>query len=114
MLSTLRCFPSKRLQDANTDLLGRLADNIKTLHQKVCRTCNTIVFPHSTNQIGHFRVHHSLHFKTRVSAQSLLRKSVFIHIEIRTNYQNKNFAFILALKERLRGTRKGPINDLWR
>ena len=29
----------------------RLADHIKTLHQKACCTCSTIVFPHSTNQI---------------------------------------------------------------
>ena len=35
----------------------------------------------------------------------LLWKSVFIHIEIGTNYLNKNFALRLALKERLRGTR---------
>ena len=29
----------------------RLADFVKTLHQKACRTCSTIIFPHSTNQI---------------------------------------------------------------
>ena len=29
----------------------RLADYVKTLHQKACRTCNTIIFLHSTNQI---------------------------------------------------------------
>ena len=60
-------------------------------------------------QIGHFRVHLSLHFKARLSAKSMLWKSVFIHIEIGTNYHNKNFALGLALKERLRGTRKWPI-----
>ena len=32
-----------------------------------------------------------------------------IHIEIRTNYNDKNFALRLALKERLRGTRKWSI-----
>ena len=57
-------------------------------------------------QIGHFRVHLSLHFKARLSAKSLLQKSVFIHVEIRTNCHNKNFALRLALKERLRGSRK--------
>ena len=62
-----------------------------------------------TPQIGHFRVHLSLHFKARLSAKSLLWKSVFIHIEIGTNYHNKNFALRLALKERLKGTRKWPI-----
>ena len=31
--------------------------------------------------IGHFWVHFSLHFKARLSAKSLLRKSVFIHNE---------------------------------
>ena len=29
----------------------RLADYVKTLHQKACRTCSTIIFHHSTNQI---------------------------------------------------------------
>ena len=42
---------------------------------------------------------------------SLLWKSVFIHIEIRTNYHNKKFALRLALKERMRWTRKWPITD---
>ena len=32
-------------------LRRRLADYVKTFHQKVCRTCSTILFPHSTNQI---------------------------------------------------------------
>ena len=49
--------------------------------------------------IGHFRVHLILHFKARLSAKSLSWKSVFIHIEIRTNYHNKSFALRLALKE---------------
>ena len=30
---------------------GRLADYVKTLHQKACRSCSTIIFLHSTNQI---------------------------------------------------------------
>ena len=29
----------------------RLADYVKILHQKACRTCSTIIFLHSTNQI---------------------------------------------------------------
>ena len=29
----------------------RLADYVKRLHQKACRTCSTIIFLHSTNQI---------------------------------------------------------------
>ena len=29
----------------------RLADYVKTLHQKACRTCSTIIFLHSTDQI---------------------------------------------------------------
>ena len=29
----------------------RLADYVKKLHQKTCSTCNTIIFPHSSNQI---------------------------------------------------------------
>ena len=38
------------------------------------------------NLTGHFRVHFSLHFKARLSAKTLLWKSVFIHIEIGTNH----------------------------
>ena len=30
---------------------GRLADYVKTLHQKACRTYSTIIYLHSTNQI---------------------------------------------------------------
>ena len=33
-----------------TSLFGRLRQKIK-LHQKVCHTCSTINFPHSTNKI---------------------------------------------------------------
>ena len=29
----------------------RLADYVKKFHQKACRTCSTIILPHSTNQI---------------------------------------------------------------
>ena len=29
----------------------RSVDYVKTLHQKACRTCSTIIFLHSTNQI---------------------------------------------------------------
>ena len=56
-----------------------------------------------TQLIGPFRVHLSLPFKARLSARSLVWKSVFIHIEIESNYQNKNLALWLALKERLTG-----------
>ena len=28
-----------------------LADYVKTLHQKACRTCSTIIFYHSTNGV---------------------------------------------------------------
>ena len=53
--------------------------------------------------------HLSLHFKARLSVKSLLWKSVVIYIEIRSNYHNKNSELRLALKERLRGTRKCPV-----
>jgi len=62
----------------------------------------------------HFRVHLSLHFKARLIAKSLLWKSVFIHIEIGTNYHNKNVALRLALKKRLKGTRKWPVSRPYR
>ena len=32
----------------------RLADYVKTLHQKACRTCSAIIFPHLTNEIIDF------------------------------------------------------------
>ena len=38
------------------------------------------------SSIGRFRVHISLYFKASLRAKSLLWKSVFIHIEIRTTY----------------------------
>ena len=63
------------------------------------------------NAIGHFRVLLSLHFKARLSAKSLLWKSVFMHIEIGTNYLDKNFELRLALKARLRENRKWPIHS---
>ena len=44
-----------------------------------------------------------------LSAKSLLLKSVFILIEIGTNYCNKDFALRLALKKRLKGTWKWPV-----
>ena len=44
--------------------------------------------------------------------RSLLWKSVFIHIEITTNNHNKNFALRLALKNRLRETRKWSIETI--
>ena len=59
--------------------------------------------------MGLFRIHLSLHFKAWLSAKSFLWKSVFILIEIGSNYHNKNFALRLGLKERLRGTQKWPI-----
>ena len=59
--------------------------------------------------IGHFRIALGLSFKTSLSAKSLLWISVSIHIEIRTNYNDKNLALRLALKERLTGTRKWTI-----
>lgn len=59
--------------------------------------------------IDHFWDHFSLYVKASPSAKSLLWISVAIHIEIRTHYHNKNVALRLALKERLRGTRKWSI-----
>ena len=37
----------------------RLADYVKNLHQKACRTCSTTIFPYSANRViafsnGHF------------------------------------------------------------
>lgn len=52
----------------------------------------------------------SLHFKASFRAKSLSWISVFIYIKIRTDYRNKNFVLGLALKERLRRTRKWSIH----
>ena len=48
-------------------------------------------------------------FQSEAKCEVFVMKISFIHIEIWTNYHNKNFALRLALKERLRGTRKWPI-----
>ena len=53
---TLSCVFGKKLSvvDRTTNMkISRrpLADYVKTLHQKACRTCSTITFLHSTNQI---------------------------------------------------------------
>ena len=45
-------FPSSLLKLPDMKISRRhLADYVKTLHQKGCRTCSTINSPHSTNQI---------------------------------------------------------------
>ena len=59
---------------------------------------------HGSSTISHFRVHFSLYFKASLHAKSLFWISVFIHIQNRSYYHNKNFALSLALKERLRVT----------
>ena len=45
-------------------------------------------------------------FQSEAKSEVLWR-SVFIHIESRTNYHNRNFALSLALKKRLMGSRNG-------
>ena len=59
--------------------------------------------------IGHFPAHFIVYFKANLRANSLLSILVFIHIEIRTNCHNKNFAPRLVLKERLWEARKWSI-----
>ena len=59
--------------------------------------------------IGHFRVPLSFYCKASLRANSLLGISVFIHIEINTNYHKNNLALRLALKERQWGTQKWCI-----
>ena len=48
-------------------------------------------------------------FQDESKCQVFVMNITSIHIEIRTNYNNKNFALRLALKERLRGIRKWSI-----
>ena len=62
-LSVLQLFRAERMKDlllrarvvvrtSNMKISRRrLADFVKTLHQKACRTCSTIIFFNSTNQI---------------------------------------------------------------
>ena len=69
------------------------------LLRKRNRWCNYLKLNKGWSRIGRLWVRLSLRFKARLSATSLLWKSVFIRIEIGTNYHNKNFAFRLALKE---------------
>ena len=103
-------------EDQDNDGIPNIRDNCRMIsnsrqeHQKLAYDVKGWRrFRAITYAIGHFRVHLSLHFKARLSAKSLLWKSVFIHIEIGTNYHDKNFALRLALKERLKGTRKWSI-----
>ena len=72
-------------------------------HLKIIRSRLFMFDQKKAPAIGHFWVHFGLYFKTSLRVNSLLQISVFIHIEIRTNYHNKNFARRLTLKERLRG-----------
>ena len=48
-------------------------------------------------------------FQSEARCEVFVMKISFIHIEIRTNYHNKNFALRLALKDRLMGARKWPL-----
>ena len=48
-------------------------------------------------------------FQSKAKCEVFVMKISFSHVEIGTNYHNKHFALKLALKERLRGTRKWPI-----
>ena len=75
-------------------------DNLNTrIMKKFCCHGNTTWW-HNICEIGHFWLHFSLYFKTSQRAKSLneIRISVFIHIEIRANYENNKFPFRLALK----------------
>ena len=54
--------------------------------------------------IGHFLVHLSNPFQSEAKCKIFVIKTIYIHIEIGTNYHNKNYALGLALKERLRET----------
>ena len=61
--------------------------------------------------IGHSIRVHSIARRVYVRRLCYEHQSGFIYIEIKNNYQNKNFArfFTLALKERLRETRKWSV-----
>ena len=45
--ASLRCRQNSNMKISRR----RLADYVKTLHQKACRSCSRIIFLHSTNQI---------------------------------------------------------------
>ena len=114
------CLPLKRLLQLNSRIVRTYFASIMTLNNwEMFAETSSYNFRWRSDcrwrrlclrfLIGNFRAHLSLHFKARLNAKSLLWKSVFIHIKIGTNYQNKNFALRLVLKERLRGTRKCSI-----
>ena len=47
----------------NENFASSFGTHVKKLHQKACRTCSTIIFTQSTNQIIHlFRCHCRCHF----------------------------------------------------
>ena len=77
------------------------ATDVRLLTQVVpsCRCCSNRRFPSSLQPP----------FQIQAKCEVFVMKICFFHIEIGTNYHNKKFALRLALKERLRGTRKRPI-----
>ena len=66
--------------------------------------------PLINTKMDHFWIPQSL-FQSESKCKVFIQISVFIHIKIRVNYHNNNFALRLALKETPRGTRKWHIEQ---
>ena len=116
--SAVFAFPAWSSSDDNLSsewktLMYRDGSLIDLLRDRACVFSGALEDNKTNNMISlicHFGVHLSLHFKVKLSVKSLLWNSVFCHIQIGTNYHNKSFALRLALKERLRRTRKWSID----
>jgi len=50
-MSKMKDLPLRALVVVKTISRCHLANKVKELYSSACRTCSTIIFPHSTNQI---------------------------------------------------------------
>ena len=79
-MKDLQCY-GPRIWNILTSSFGRLRHNDYT-EKRRCRTCSTVIFPHSTNQINDLRrclCHCSHHFSNsllRVGRRQLLNRQV--------------------------------------
>ena len=70
-----------------------LADYVKKLHQRACRTCSTILFPHSTNQIIYLLCHRRCCHRRFVNSQITRFHASRIH-----EFKAKNLAVYTGIR----------------
>ena len=85
------------------DVLGTTNDFLYIRYIEVTLSVNFPIFPPPVIIIYHFQVPKTLTFKTRLSTKP------FLWEKFRFQENKNHFTFSLALKQRLRATRKWPI-----